>query len=224
MSHRRRSWLAVAVSVGLCATLSGCFGSGGTTPTAAHRHRHHRTVDSSPPTESPSTSSPTRSTTPPATQTLDFSPPSHGKHTTDCERLQPGDDPAEFLFYPVVVTSPTAVTLQGVATEHTQGVVDAGAWVAPAGSTPETGTFKGWPPPKIVTGDPNLQWGKKVPVDGARLDPGVAYNVFLRLQVDPTPGDSKVTGIDFSYVDSSGSSTAGLSDVWKAKTTFSMSC
>jgi hypothetical protein len=151
-----------------------------------------------------------------------FSPKSGGKHLDDCQRLQPGDDPAEFLYYPVVVKASTAVTLQTVRTDHTRGVVDAGAWISPTGPTPQTGTFKGWPPPKIVTGDANLLWDKRVPAKGASLDPGVSYNVFLRLQVDPTPGDSQVKGIDFSYQnDDSG---LGASVTWSATTTFSMSC
>jgi len=38
--------------------------------------------------------------------------------------------------------------------------------------------------------------------------------------VDPTPGDSSVKGLVFSYHDAGGSHT----DTWKATTTFSMSC
>jgi hypothetical protein len=151
---------------------------------------------------------------------LTFSPKSGGKHLDDCQKLVPGDDPAEFLYYPVLIKVPTSVTLDTVATDHTQGVVDAAAWVAPAGPTPETGTFKGWPPPKIVTGDTNLQWSERVPAKGATLDPGTTYNVFLRLQVDPTPGDSAVKGLVFGYHDASGAGSGS----WKARTTFSMSC
>jgi hypothetical protein len=137
--------------------------------------------------------------------------------------LVPGDDPAEFLYYPVVVTGPTSVTLESVATDHTQGVVDAGAWVAATGPTAETGTIKGWPPPRIVTGDSNLQWARRVPAKGATLDPGTSYNVFLRLQVDPTPGDSEVHGLVFTYRDAT-PGTGPHTDTWKATTTFSMSC
>ena len=91
-------------------------------------------------------------------------------------------------------------------TAHTDGVSEAGSWVAPASATPETGTFKGWPP-KFVAQDPNLQWSKRVPAAGATLTGGTTYNVFLRLQVDPTPGDSTVDGVVVGYHDASGSHT-----------------
>jgi hypothetical protein len=134
----------------------------------------------------------------------------------------PGDDPAEFLYYPVLVKTSSPVTLDTVAPDRAEGgVVTAAAWVAPAGPTPETGTFKGWPPPKIVTGDSNLQWSKRVPAAGAALDPATGfYNVFLRLQVDPTPGDSEVKGITFTFHDAGGGHTI----TWVAHTRFSMSC
>lgn len=211
--------MAVVGSVAACALLSGCFGSGGSEPTAGHRTGHHRVQESSAPPESPPTSSSTTPSTSP-TGPLSFSPRSGGKHLDDCQTLQPGDDPAEFLYYPVVIKASSSVTLDTVATEHTQGVVDAGAWIAPTGPTPETGTFKGWPPPKIVTGDSNLQWSQRSAAKGFTLAAGPTYNVFLRLQVDPTPGDSKVEAIDFTYHDASGSQTV----TWKATTTFSMSC
>jgi hypothetical protein len=221
MSHMRHSWAALsATSLAACLLLSGCSGSDSSSSSAAPP----TTAPTSEPTESssaPTTSAPTSA--PPAAAVLRFSPKSGGKHLDDCQRLEPGDDPAEFLYYPVVITAPVAVTLNTVATAHTQGVVDAGAWVAPTGPTPETGTFKGWPPPSIVTSDPNLQWKKRVRAVGATLEAGVSYNVFLRLQVDPTPGDSQVKGIQFSYVDEDPSSD-GHSSLWLARTTFSMSC
>lgn len=219
MSPIRHRWLAVVGSLALMTSLSGCFGSDSQEPTAARGTGHPR-QDSSEATETHAPSSPTTTSTPPPTSVLTFSPRSGGKHLDDCQTLVPGDDPAEFLYYPVLIKATDALDLDAVASTHTQGVVDAGAWVAPAGPTPETGTIKGWPPPKIVTADSNLQWGKRVPAAGASLDPGVSYNVFLRLQVDPTPGDSSVNGIGFTYHDASGSHT----DSWKATTTFSMSC
>lgn len=213
--------MAAVGSLAALSLLSGCFGSGGSEPTAAHRTPHHRATGSSAPTGSPTTASPTTSPASSApASVLTFSPRSGGRHLDDCQTLVPGDDPAEFLYYPVLVKVPTSVTLDSVVTHHTQGVVDAGAWVAPAGTTPETGTFKGWPPPKIVTGDSNLRWSQRVPAKGATLDPGTTYNVFLRLQVDPTPGDSAVKALVFGYHDASG---AG-SGTWKATTRFSMSC
>jgi hypothetical protein len=208
-----------------CALLSGCFGGDDTQPSAAHSTRHHRapepTAPTGSPSDAPSSSSPTTHSSIPATSLLTFSPKSGGKHLDDCQTLVPGDDPAEFLYYPVVVTASDTVTVDSLATDHTQGVVDAGAWVAPTGPTAETGTFKGWPPPKIVTGDRNLQWSKRVPAAGATLEPGTSYNVFLRLHVDPTPGDSQVKGIAFTVHDASGDQVV---PVWRATTTFSMSC
>lgn len=223
MSHTRHRLVALAGSLVACVLLSGCFGGDDTQPTAAHstRHHHHTPASTSPtetPTSEPTTSAPTSA--PPVVPALRFSPRSGGKHLDDCQRLVPGDDPAEFLYYPVVVTPTSEVTLDSVSTDHTQGVVDASAWVAPTGPTPETGTFKGWPPPKIVTADSNLQWSKRRPVSGATLDPGTSYNVFLRLRVDPTPGDSAVNGIVFSYR----TGEAQQSDTWVAHTRFSMSC
>jgi hypothetical protein len=221
MSHTRHRLAALSGALVVCALLSGCFGGDDTQPSAAHSTRHHHGPGSTTPTDTPTsdaTSAP--SSAPPVTSALRFSPKSGGKHLDDCQLLVPGDDPAEFLYYPVVVTPDSAVTLDSVATDHTQGVVDSSAWVAPTGPTPETGTFKGWPPPKIVTGDSNLQWSKRVSASGAALEAGTSYNVFLHLQVDPTPGDSKVNGIAFSYHDASGTHT----DTWVAHTTFSMSC
>lgn len=197
--------------------LSGCFGSGGSEPTASHRTRHHRTHASSAP-DSPST--PTSSSSSPAAASLSFSPRSGGKHLDDCERLVPGDDPAEFLYYPVLVTPSADVTLDSVATDHTTGVVDAGTWVAPATPSSQTGTYKGWPPPKIITQGSQLQWDKRMPAAGATLAAGSTYSVFVRLQVDPTPGDSMSKGLQLSYSDAGGAHTA----TWKATTTFSMSC
>jgi hypothetical protein len=228
MSHRRHTWAAVVGSVAALTLLSGCFGSDSQEPTAAHRTRHHpRSTEPTTPTTptAPTTSAPTSPTSPSVSPAvLSFNPKPGGKHQKDCERLQPGDDPAEFLFYPVVITPAQSVTLDDVGTQHSVGIVDAGAWVAPAGSTPETGTFKGWPPAKIVTRDPNLQWSERVPAKGAQLQAGVAYNVFLRLQVDPTPGDSRVKAIDFSFPGDSNSTAVPAPMFWRADTTFSMSC
>jgi hypothetical protein len=214
---------AMVGTVAACALLSGCSGSGDDEPTAAPGTRHSDTPQSSSaPTESPSTSGPTQSTSAPAREAaLRFSPKSGGKHLDDCQLLVPGDDPAEFLYYPVQVTANRPVDIDSITTDHTQGVVDAASWVAPSVSTTATGTVKGWPPGKIVTSDKNLQWSQRVPAAGAGLDPAVGwYNVFLRVQVDPTPGDSAVNGIVFTYHDAGGSHT----DTWVVHTTFSMDC
>lgn len=220
---------AVVGSVAACTLLSGCFGSGDSEPSASDSTGDHRSESSappdSPPTSSPTTSTPTTAPTTPSAPVslLRFSPKSGGKHLDDCQRLVPGDDPAEFLYYPVLVKASSPVTLDAIGDLHTtQGVVLAGSWIAPSAPTGETGTVKGWPPGKIVTGDPNLQWSKRVTASGATLDPSSGwYNVFLRLQVDPTPGDSETTGLVFSYHDADG---ATHTDTWRATTTFSMSC
>ena len=231
MSHRRHTWAAVVGSAAALTLLSGCFGSDSQEPNAAHGTGHHsRTAEPTgstgptvptDPTSTIGTSQPP--TTAPPSSTLRFSPKSGGKHLDDCQRLVPGDDPAEFLYYPVLVKAASPVTLDSIGDLHTtQGVVLAGSWVAPSAPTGETGTVKGWPPGKIVTGDPNLQWSKRVIAAGTTLDPGVGwYNVFLRLQVDPTPGDSATKGLVFRYHDADG---AAHTDTWVATTKFSMSC
>lgn len=218
MSPLRHRWTAVgAATLALGALLSSCSSSDSREPTAAPRTKHQQPSESSEPTE-PTSSPTTRSTQSPAS--LTFSPKSGGKHLDDCQRLVPGDDPAEFLYYPVVVTPSSDADLDTVTTDHTDGVVEAGSWVAPVTATPETGTFKGWPP-KFVAQDPNLQWSKRTPAAGATLTAGTTYNVFLRLQVDPTPGDSEVKALVFTFHTASGSQTTGT---WKATTTFSMDC
>jgi hypothetical protein len=225
MSPSRHRWTSVAAALAIGAMLAGCSSSDSQQPTASHSGTRSARPSSEPTESTEATSSPSESQTPTSPRALlSFSPKSGGKHLEDCQRLEPGDDPAQFLYYPVVVTANYSVTLDQVVTEHTQGVVDAQVWVAPAAATPETGTVKGWPPPKIVTGDDNLQWSKRVPAKGAVLDPDVPYNVFLRLQVDPTPGDSEVSGIKFSYLGTEETTGLVYSMVWGAKTTFSMSC
>jgi hypothetical protein len=226
MSPLRHRWTAVAAaSLALGALLSSCSGSDSPEPTAAHRTKQAQPSESGEPTE-PTSGPTTRSTPPPAS--LAFSPKSGGKHLDDCQRLVPGDDPAEFLYYPVVVTPSSDADLDTVTTVHTDGVVEAGSWVAPVTATPETGTFKGWPP-KFVANDPNLQWSRRVAAAGSTLAAGTTYNVFLRLQVDPTPGDSEVNGLVFTFHPAShpASHTASGSQTtatWKATTTFSMDC
>ena len=214
----RRTRPVVLAWLALGALLSGCSSAESREPTASHRTGHHRGQRSSEPTEA--TSSPTVRSTNPVSSTLAFSPKSGGKHLDDCQRLVPGDDPAEFVYYPVLVTAGTQVDVDGVAVDHTEGVHEAGSWVAPAAATPETGTFKGWPP-KFVAHDSNLRWGQRVPAAGATLEAGVPYNVFLRLQVDPTPGDSSVTALVITVHDASASPVPAT---WKATTTFSMDC
>jgi hypothetical protein len=224
---RRQRWTAVVGSLASCALLSGCFGSGGAQPAADHHTRHHSrgstpTQPTSPPTTGETSSPPTTApTSPSATSVLSYSPKSDGKHSHDCLAMHPGDDPAEFLYYPVLVKASSPVTLDGVTTQHSGGVVVAGSWVAPAASTPSTGTLPGWPPPRIFTQSSNVQWSKHVLAAGATLDPGQGwYNVFLRIQVDPTPGDSTMSGVQLSYHDASGSHT----DTWVDHVTFAMSC
>jgi hypothetical protein len=152
---------------------------------------------------------------------LRFSPRSDGKHNRECLQLHPGDDPAEFLYYPVLVKATAPVVVDAVSTDHSDGVVVAGAWLAPAPQTPGTGTLPGWPPPKIFTSSSSVQWSQRMSAAGVTLDPTAGwYNVFLRIQVDPTPGDSTMDGVVLTYHDGSGSHT----DTWVDHVTFSMSC
>ena len=102
----------------------------------------------------------------------------------------------------MLVKASSPVDLDSVTTVHSDGVVVAGSWVAPAPQTPSTGTLPGWPPAKIFTQSSNVQWSQRVSAAGAALDPAQGwYNVFLRIQVDPTPGDSTMSGVQLTYHD-----------------------
>jgi hypothetical protein len=121
----------------------------------------------------------------------------------------------------VLIKATSQVDVDSITTDHSSGVVVAGSWVAPAPRTPSTGTLPGWPPPKIFTQSSNVQWSQRVSSAGATLDPATGwYNVFLRIQVDPTPGDSTMNGVVLTYHDAGGSHT----DTWVDHVTFSMSC
>ena len=217
-----RTILLAVTAASLALVLSACSSS--PKPTASHRP--HRSTSAGPsstgtPSGAPTSASPSASESSAApASSLSFSPRSGGKHLDECQRLVPGDDPAEFLYFPVLVKAATTAQLASLTTAHSTGVVDAGAWVAPAATTPQTGTFKGWPPSTLLTHSAQLQWSKRVTAGGATLAAGSWYNVFLRLQVDPTPGDSMVKGIVFRYADATGDHEV----TWKATTTFSMSC
>jgi hypothetical protein len=207
-----------------CTLLSGCFGSGGgQEPTAAHHTRHQsRATEATEPTASTDPTTGTSETSAPtASSLLAFSPKSNGKHSHECLQLHPGDDPAEFLYYPVLVKASSQVDLDSITTVHSGGVTVAGSWVSPAAQTPSTGTLAGWPPPKLLTAGSTVQWSQRVTAAGATLDPSAGwYNVFLRIQVDPTPGDSTMTGVQLTYHDAGGSHT----DTWVDHVTFSMAC
>lgn len=223
--HRRTGrWTTGGLALVSCLLLSGCFGSGGgDQATPPQRHHHHAPSTSATPSSSSSTptatTSATSSTAAPGSE-LRFSPRSDGRHNHECLQLHPGDDPAEFLYYPVLVKATSPVDVDSVSTQHSDGVVVAGSWVAPAPQTPSTGTLPGWPPPKIFTSS-GVEWRQRVTAAGATLDPSAGwYNVFLRIQVDPAAGDSTMTGVVVSYHDASGSH----SDTWVDHVTFSMSC
>ncbi|MGC4109559.1 MAG: hypothetical protein QM747_03850 [Nocardioides sp.] len=220
-----RRWVLACCAVATCTVLSGCFGSGGGGDGSSEppRHHHSPSAPTGTPTGSSSTpTSPTSATSPAGSSSaLSFTPKSDGKHNRECLQLHPGDDPAEFLYYPVLVKASDQVDVDSVSTAHSDGVVVAGAWLAPAPQTPSTGTLPGWPPPKIFTTSSSVQWSQRVTATGATLDPGAGwYNVFLRIQVDPTVGDSTMSGVVFSYHDANGSH----SDTWVDHVTFSMSC
>ena len=218
MSPRRHSWPALVVALAACTLLSGCFGSSAPQPTASHHRRHHHpTSPSSSPTTAPTSSGPTSAPPAPAS-VLTFSPTTGLKHP-DCEKLSPGADPAEFLYYPVTIQASTPVHIDTIGTQNGAGVVNAGAWVSQTNTSLDTGTTP-WPPPSLIAQDPNLHWKQRMPATGATLAVGLTYEVFIHLKVDPTVGTTKIKGVVVTYHDSSGSQV----DTWPTKTTFSMSC
>lgn len=229
MGHRRHAGhraVVVAGSLATCLLLSGCFGSGGgsgpvSAPPTRHRPTSTPTISPTQPTSAPTT--PTTATSAPSGPASDlrFSPKSDGKHNKECLTLHAGDAPAEFVYYPVLVKATQEADLAGVTTDHSSGVTVAGSWIAPAATTPGTGTLPGWPPPKILTSSSSVQWSQRVAASGATLEPTTGwYNVFLRIQVDPSVGDSTMSGITFAYHDANGDHT----DTWVDHVTFSMSC
>jgi hypothetical protein len=196
---------AVSAAVGIL--LSGCFGSGSPTPTATHTgsHKSHGSVPSTGSTSqptTPSTSEPT--TTPPTTGPsgtsgpLSFSPRSDGRHSHTCYTIT-GNDPVDFVYYPVMVKAASSVRLTTAAVTYADGVQVAGAWVAPGAPTHGTGTVQGWPAPSILTQSTSVQWSKRVPAAGASLAPGTWYNVFLHLRVYPDALPLATDGVDLTF-------------------------
>jgi hypothetical protein len=222
MGHGLRT---TAVAVAACALLSGCFGSSSPTPTAAHTRTHHSrgsspstdatTQVTSPPTTGPTTAPTTGSTV--TSAALTFFPRSDGPHSHNCLRIT-GSAPAEFLYYPVVVTPTTSLQLTTAAVTYADGVQVVAAWVAPATATRETGTVD-WPAPSTVTQGSGVQWGQRVPAAGAGLTAGTSYNVFLRLRVYPDALPLATSGVVLTYTDATGTHDVTWVDHLSFKTT-----
>jgi hypothetical protein len=226
MRHGLRT---AAVAVGAGALLSGCLGSGSSTPTATHTH-HHRSP-STPPTGSTSPSStppPSEHTTAPTTgptagpsgtSAVSFSPRSDGRHSHTCYTIT-GSDPVDFVYYPVMVKAASPVQLTSAAVTYADGVQVAGAWVAPSAPTQGTGTVEGWPAPSILTQSTSVQWSKRVPAAGASLTPGTWYNVFLHLRVYPDALPLATDGVDLTFTAAGGDHSI----VWVDHVAFQRKC
>jgi hypothetical protein len=203
--------------------LSACSGSGSAEPPTATHPRHHHRTPSSPTTATESTSptsAPPSSSPPVVASSLGFSPPSNGKHSHTCVQVT-GSDPANFVYYPVMVKATSSVTLDTVATTYADGVQNAGSWVAPSPSDGGTGMVNGWPAPSILTQSNTVEWSKRVPAAGAVLDPTRGwYTVFLHLTVYPDALPLKTDGIVFTYHEAGASHT----DTWVDHLVFKATC
>ena len=217
------------VAVGACALLSGCSGSSSPEPTAAAASSRPPTSAGSPsegsstptsPATSEPTTSPTSGTTSGTASTLRFSPKSDGRHSHTCFAIA-GTEPVDYVYYPVMVQATSPVTLDSAAVTYADGVQVAGSWVAPAAATGGTGTVEGWPAPAILAQSSSVQWKKRVPADGASLDPATGwYNVFLHLRVYPDALPLKTDGVVLTYHGTGDSETA----TWVDHVTFQETC
>ena len=203
----RHAWRTTAVGVGVCALLSGCFGSSSPEPTAAHSHRHRSpgtsqsTEATSPPTTDPTTEPTTTPTTSGAA--LAFFPKSDGRHSHVCYTIS-GSTPVDYVYYPVLFRATSATVLTSAAVTYADGVQVAGAWIAPSTPTRGSGMVQGWPPSDLAA-DPSVQWSQRVPAAGATLTPGTWYNVFLHLRVYPDALPLATSGVVLDFTDTDGS-------------------
>ena len=219
----RHGLSTAAVAVGACALLSGCFGSGSATPTAAHTH-HQKSHGSGPSTDttSPTTSEPTTAPTTGSTGSVlpvSFRPKSDGRHSHTCYTIH-GSDPVDYVYYPVMVRAASSVHLSTAAVTYADGVQVAGAWVAPSAPTQGTGTVEGWPAPAILTQSTSVQWSRRVPAAGATLTPGTWYNVFLHLRVYPDALPLATDGVALTFTAAGGD----YSVTWVDHVTFQTKC
>jgi hypothetical protein len=132
-----------------------------------------------------------------------------------------GSDPANFVYYPVMVRATSSVTLSTVATTYADGVQNAGSWVAPSPADGGTGMVDGWPAPSILTQSNTVEWSHRVPAAGAALDPATGwYTVFLHLTVYPDALPLRTDGIVFTYRSGETSQT----DTWVDHLVFKTAC
>ena len=110
----RRSTLLAAGAVSLSLLVAACSSS--PKPTASHRPRH--SASSTPSASDQPSSTPTSSTPSPSEASssgapaslLTFDPKSAGRHSHTCIQVT-GTAPVDYIYYPVIVTPTSAVTL-----------------------------------------------------------------------------------------------------------------
>lgn len=215
----RRSTLLAAGAVSLALLVTACSSS--PKPTASHRPRH--SASSTPSASDEPSSTPTSSTPSPSEASssgapaslLTFDPKSAGRHSHTCIQVT-GTAPVDYIYYPVIVTPTSAVTLDTLSVTYADGVQVAGSWVAPATSNNGTGFIKGWPAPPILTQSTSVQWSKRVVAAGATLAAGTSYNAFLHLRVYPDALPYRTDGVVFTYHDAAGDHT----DTWVDHVTY----
>ena len=166
-----------------------------------------QTPSTAPTSAAPSPSQSSSSATP--ASLLSFDPESGGPHSHTCIQIT-GTDPVDYVYYPVIVTAASPVTLDDLSVTYADGVQVAGSWVAPASANAGTGFIRGWPAPSILTQSGSVQWSKRVVAQGAALPATTPYNVFLHLRVYPDALPLKTDGVVLTYHDSAGSHT----DTW----------
>jgi hypothetical protein len=216
----RRSALLAAGLVSLALLTAGCSKSASQEPTAsqsgtAGSPRASGMPTSGAPTSSaPTSSAPSSSSGLPA-PLLAFDPKSAGRHSQQCIQVS-GSDPVDYVYYPVIVTDASPVTLDDLSVTYVDGVQVAGSWVAPAPADAQTGLVQGWPAPSILTQSSSVQWSQKVVAKGATLAAGTPYNVFLHLRVYPDALPYTTKGVVLTYHDGAGTHT----DTWVAQVTY----
>lgn len=209
-----RPTLLVTGVASLVLLLSAC--SSTPQPTASH-HKPRHSASSTPSTSQAPSTGPSSGTPSPSESSssgtpaplISFDPKSGGPHSHTCFQIT-GTKPVDYVYYPVIVTAGSAVTLDDLSVTYADGVQVAGSWVAPATANAGTGFIQGWPAPSILTQSSSVQWSKRVVAKGASLTAGTPYNVFLHLRVYPDALPLKTDGVVLTYHDSAGSHT----DTW----------
>lgn len=216
-----RTALLGATAVSLALLLSACSSS--PKPTASHHRPHHSPsagpsesgVPSSAPTSASVSPSPPPSSSSAPGPSLSFDPTSGGRHSHTCIQVS-GTAPVDYLYYPVIVTPSSAVTLDDLSVTYADGVRVVDSWVAPAPADAGTGFVQGWPAPSIVTQSGSVQWSRRVEAKGAALGAGTPYTTFLHLRVYPDQLPYRTDGVVLTYHDAAGSHT----DTWVDHVTY----